>query len=234
MSRLKKLEAKLGITFQDQSLLALALTPRIDRRSVLDNNEKLRFLGNGMINALVTEYIYLSASDHTDEEMVRFKDIMMDGERIATIALNMGLWEHLRLQDPGKTWSRAKTLKICFEAIVGAVYLDQGGEVCREFLGRHLFAPLTSLSVPPAKVVDTSSSPKHKLNQELFAAWKMHPGYSAAPTGTPKQPKFTVTVFAGPEKLGQGEGRSVKAAETAAARNALKNRIYAKKPAPDL
>jgi ribonuclease III len=228
---LELLEAKLGVKFHDQALLLSALTHSsyilIKEDHPVPDNERLEFLGDAVIHLLVAEYVYLS-DNYSEGVMTDLRTKMVNGQRIASLAMNLDLWPYI-LADYKETRLDKKTiLGDCFEAIVGALHLDQGGEACREFLARHLFIPL-----PPAKRGRRIAvNPKLRLNNEVQESLREYPRYFTRQSGTLEKPRFTISVYAGGREIGRGAGETIKGAEYRAVANALHYKLY-KKP-PDL
>ena len=133
------LAERLGVDLSDPALLARALTHR-SHGSV--NNERLEYLGDAVLSFLVAEMLFLRFPDASEGELSRFRASLVSGEALAATAASLGLGEQLLLGE-GEMKSgghrRATILADALEAVVGAVYLDQGIEAARQVAGR-LFA----------------------------------------------------------------------------------------------
>ena len=209
---------KLGHVFHSQHLLQLALT---HRSAGEDNNERLEFLGDALLNFLIAETLLERFPDLREGELTRLRARIVSRDSLARVARSIGLGNYLTLgagEAKGRGRERDSILADATEAVIGAVYLDGGHEACRTSVLRIFAVSLRDLA-PGAQVKD----PKTELQEWLQARGMPLPEYTVVRTdGAPHNQIFTVAcrVLALPERV-QGSGRSRRAAEQAAARKSL-------------
>jgi ribonuclease-3 len=210
-----RLEEALGHTFSDRSLLERALTHRSHDPAF--SNERLEFLGDSVLEFVVTGYLY--ASSGLDEGMMtKVRVSVVSRAALAEVAGRIGVGEAVVLgsgEAEAGGRRKASILADTLEALLGAVYLDGGIESARRVVLAH-WAPL---------IADQMAAPgerdyKTRL-QELLAQGGQTPSYMAEGEGPEHARVFFATVAAGGRVLGMGMGTSKKRAEQAAARQAL-------------
>jgi ribonuclease-3 len=205
--------------FADPALLRQALTHRSAGRP---HNERLEFLGDGMLNAVVAEALFARWPTADEGSLTRLRASLVNGETLAEIARGIGLGDRLLL-GPGELRSggfrRDSILSDALEAVIGAVYLDGGWQACRE-------AVLALLGERIAQVEPRSTlkDPKTLLQEHLQARQLPLPTYSLlGESGEDHAPRFLARCEVPDLGLtGQGEGHSKRSAEQAAARAVLK------------
>lgn len=215
------LEADLGHTFADPQLLRLALTHRsvsADDPSRPDN-ERLEFLGDAVLQLVVTDTLYHTYPDLSEGEMAKVRAAVVSRPALAVVARRLDLGSKVELA-PGeeRTGGRNKDsiLADAVEALIGAVYLDAGVESARSVITSHWSDVIAERAKSPG-VKDY----KTRL-QEHLAQDGTRPEYSVEGTGPDHKRTFTAVVQVDGSVLGSGAGRSKKAAEQEAARKALK------------
>ncbi|HUU61547.1 MAG TPA: ribonuclease III [Acidimicrobiia bacterium] len=210
-----RLEEALGHTFSDRSLLERALTHRSHDPAF--SNERLEFLGDSVLEFVVTGYLY--ASSGLDEGMMtKVRVSVVSRAALVEVAGRIGVGEAVVLgsgEAEAGGRRKASILADTLEALLGAVYLDGGIESARRVVLAH-WAPL---------IADQMAAPgerdyKTRL-QELLAQGGQTPSYMAEGEGPEHARVFFATVAAGGRVLGMGMGTSKKRAEQAAARHAL-------------
>jgi ribonuclease-3 len=210
-----RLEEALGHTFSDRSLLERALTHRSHDPAA--SNERLEFLGDSVLEFVVTGYLY--ASSGLDEGMMtKVRVSVVSRAALVEVAGRIGVGEAVVLgsgEAEAGGRRKASILADTLEALLGAVYLDGGVEAVRRVVLAH-WAPL---------IADQMAAPgerdyKTRL-QELLAQGGQTPSYVAEGEGPEHARVFFATVAAGGQVLGMGMGTSKKRAEQAAARHAL-------------
>lgn len=218
------LEAKIGYVFRKPELLALALI----HRSYLNpkeatpetTNERLEFLGDSVLNMLVTELLYRTFPQLPEGELSKKKSIIVSGRALADTAMEWGLGEYLRMsKGESKAGGRAKEsiLADAFEAVIGAVYLDGGIEPCRSLLSKVHFPRVRSFLSD-----SIFANFKSLLLEKLQANGMGAPEYRVlAESGPEHSKKFTIEVVVQDKGVAQGNGSSKKKAEQEAARQAL-------------
>lgn len=208
----------LGHRFSDPDLLTLALT---HRSAGGHNNERLEFLGDALINAIVAEALYLQHRKLEEGDLSRLRASLVNQEALADVARELDLGSYLTL-GPGELKSggyrRASILADALEALVGAVFLDAGFEAAQSAVQRLLSARLAA-----PQSVESLKDPKTKLQELVQARDLPLPVYAvAAVRGEAHQQIFHVSCSIDKLQIRtQGEAGSRRAAEQDAARRAL-------------
>lgn len=215
---------KLGLTFDNVELLVTALTHRSyvneHRKSVSEHNERLEFLGDAVLELVVTEYLYNNYDD-PEGVLTNWRSALVRTESIGAAAVILGFEPLLRLsrgEKRGTPRARAQILANAFEAVIGAIYLDQGYEAARKFIA-------DSLLVTFEEILKTGSwmDPKSNLQELAQSKDGFTPQYKVLSEEGPDHDKtFTVGVFVNGDLKGQGVGPSKQAAQVVAAEAALK------------
>ncbi len=218
------LERTLGFRFRDPALLRIALTHRstLNERpeSGVQDNERLEFLGDAIIGAVVAEQLYRAFPDATEGVLTLMRAELVRQSALARWARGMGLAQHLlvgRGEEQRGGRERDGLLASAFEALLGAVYLDQGYGAAQQFI-----APLVAELLPSLSPSSQPLDPKSELQSRVQARFRMLPVYEVvAIEGPEHKPTFTVEVAAEGGICARGIGASKQAAEQEAARRAL-------------
>ena len=209
------LERILGHTFADENLLRRAVTHRSYDPD--GSNERLEFLGDAVLEFVITSYLYAS-SGRNEGEMTKVRISVVNQDALEAVARSIGVGEAVLL-DAGEEETggrhKASILADTLEALLGAVYLDAGLEAARAVILAHWAPLLAERSEAPG---DLDS--KSRLQEALARAGQV-PAYASQGEGPDHARVFFATVAAGGRVLGSGTGTSKKAAEQAAARHAL-------------
>jgi ribonuclease III len=221
----ESLAEALGIHIQDPTLLQMALTHRSyiyeTSGDGLNSNERLEFLGDSILAFISADYLYRSFPDLNEGELSDLRAALVRGETLANFAQDIQLGNFL-LMGKGEQSSGGsqRVLASAFEAVLGALYLDQGLEAVQRFLMPWL-EPLASKIVSKRLFKDPKS-----LFQELAQAQdSITPSYRLVNQEGPSHNReFTVEVLLGEKVAGKGKGRNKQAAEQEAARAALHSR----------
>jgi len=226
VEELAAVQQVLGVSFNDPLLLRQALIHGSfsNENPVLAPipNERLEFLGDAVLGLVVAARLYLDFPHFSEGEMTRLRAVLVRRDTLARVARSIGLGSYLYLgkgEDATDGRNKAANLAGALEAVIGAVYLDQGLETVTDFINRLLDAEL-------AKAVSKRSDANYKseLQELLQAREQKTPSYHVVETSGPDHDKrFTVEVRLGDTILGRGSGKSKKAAETAAAETVLKH-----------
>ncbi len=218
-------EAVLGITFQDASLLRLALTHRSyvyeTPGAALATNERMEFLGDSILALISADFLYRTFPTLTEGELTDVRAVLVRTETLATFARSLSLGDHLRMgKGEQGTKESPRVLASAFEAVLGAVFLDQGLGRVQQFLLPKL-EPIATNIVEKRLFKDSKS-----LFQEVAQAREsITPSYHLASQEGPSHNRtFTVEVMLGETVAGRGQGRNKQSAEQEAARNALESR----------
>jgi ribonuclease III len=225
VEHLSRLEEKLSLTFNNKELLRQALTHRSylnENPSLkLAHNERLEFLGDAVIELVVTEALFARYPEKPEGEMTSFRAALVNAKMLAEVAASIELNDFLLLsrgeaKDTGR--ARQYILANAFEAVVGAIYLDLGYEACKKFLE-------SSVLVHLEKVVAERlyKDPKSLFQEEAQERVGVTPNYEVMKEWGPDHDRhFVVGVFLGKELVAEGEGPSKQAAQEVAARNGLR------------
>lgn len=219
-------EAIIGIEFHDPALLTQALT---HRSFVNENegdgdgrdNERLEFLGDAVLDLIVADMLYRKYP-HVDEgELTQLRAALVKTESLAHLGANCRLGEFLRIGHGEElTGGRGRLTILCraFEAVIGAIYLDQGMEAVVEFVVPPLLALLDDI-IDRGAHIDARS----ELQERIQARLNITPDYRVTSAEGPEHEKeFRVEVAIGDRLMGSGIGGSKRAAAQEAARAALK------------
>jgi ribonuclease III len=221
----EQLETVLGIHFQNPQLLTLALTHRSYIYETAGegqtSNERLEFLGDSILALVSAEFLYRTFPHLAEGELTDARAILVRTETLATFAREINLWNFL-LMGKGEQNSGGgqRVLASAFEAILGAIYLDQGLMAVQDFLLPRL-TPLAQTIISKRLFKDNKS-----LFQELAQAHDgITPSYRLlSQEGPSHNREFTVEVMLGDQIAGKGQGRNKQTAEQEAARVALESR----------
>jgi ribonuclease-3 len=219
---------KLDVTFHDIDLLVTAFTHRSylneHKKTVREHNERLEFLGDAVLELVVTEYLY---SNYQEPEgvLTNWRSSLVRTESIGAAAIKYGFETLLRLsrgEKRGTERARAQILANSFEAVVGALYLDQGYETAKDFITKSILSTFEQIL--------TSGSwmdPKSHLQELAQSQETATPAYKVMSEEGPDHDKiFTVGVYVNSKLRGKGTGPSKQAAQQHAAEAAL---IYYRK-----
>jgi ribonuclease-3 len=220
-------EKKIELTFHDKGLLQQAFTHRSyineNRASGLSHNERLEFLGDAVLELVITDFLYKEFPAQDEGTLTSYRSALVNATTCSDIALTLSVNEFLLLskgesKDTGR--ARQYILANALEAIIGAIYLDQGYDSAKGFIEKN-FTPLIQKIMDEGLHIDAKS-----LFQEKAQEFDGHtPAYKTVKeTGPDHDKKFTVAVFVGAEKVAEGEGKSKQDAEQSAAVSALKVR----------
>lgn len=217
-------EKSATISFKDKALLRQAFTHRSylneNKASGLEHNERLEFLGDAVLELVITDYLFKKYTDKPEGELTAFRSALVNANTLADVALKMGMNDFLLLSHgESKDTGRARTyiLANTFEALLGAIYLDQGYESVRDFISKNVFHLIDEV-VKHGTWIDSKSRFQEKAQENTSVT----PLYKTVKeTGPDHDKNFTVGVYVGSELIATGEGRSKQDAEQNAAKRAL-------------
>ena len=224
MPHLAQLQARLGCQFRDERLLRLALThPSLAHEcgEPLPHNQRLEFLGDAVLQMVLTEKLFAQFPDFDEGQLSKSRAKLVNGDMLASLGRALGLGEHLILsrgEESNGGRERSSILADALEAVLGAIFLDAGPAVARDFILREFEPALDELETLPG-----IENPKGELQELLQASSAMAPEYIiVSATGPDHDRVFECTVHHGGVELARGFGKSKKAAESDAALAALK------------
>lgn len=220
---LRPLEQLLGTVFEDKDLLRTSLVHRSYLNEnpgfKLPHNERLEFLGDAVLELVVTDYLY-HHYNLPEGELTNLRAAVVRGEMLSRIAEELLLDDYLLLsrgerKDTGK--ARQYILANAVEAVIGAVYLDQGYDAARKLIEQYVISKLEEVLANGLHI--DAKSKFQELAQEKF---RTTPSYQVLhESGLDHAKHFIVGVFVGSTKWGEGDGSSKQEAQQAAARQAL-------------
>jgi ribonuclease-3 len=224
MKDFSKLEDKIGVSFTDNNLLKQALVHRSylneNPSFELDHNERLEFLGDAVLELVVTEHLY-QHYPNPEGELTNWRASLVNAKMLAALAKKVDLDKFLYLSrgeakdKNGK--ARDYILANAFEAVIGAIYLDQGYAAASEFINRIVLPELPEI-LEKKLYVDPKSSFQEAAQEKLGIT----PHYEVSEESGPDHAKhFVVAVMIGDELVAQGEGTSKQEAQEKAARAGL-------------
>ena len=201
---------KLGLEFNDISRLVTALTHRSyvneHRKSTSNHNERLEFLGDAVLELVVTEYLF-NNFDEPEGILTSWRAALVRTESIGEAGKALGYEPLVRMsrgEKQGSDNARARILANAFEAVTGAIYLDQGYEASKQFINKYIISKL-----PGILKEESWRDPKSHL-QEVSQRIDNHtPQYRVLSESGPDHDKtFVIGVFVGDSNRGQGTGSS--------------------------
>lgn len=218
-----KLEQKLNIEFKNKDLLKQAFCHRSylneNPSFLLEHNERLEFLGDAVLELVITEYLYRKYRQ-PEGELTNWRAALVNYQSLARMADKLGFEDYLLLsrgeaKDTGK--ARQYILANALEAFLGALYLDQGLEKSRDFIERNLVKEL-----PRILKEGLHKDSKSLFQEQAQERVKITPTYQVLKEWGPDHAKsFVIGVFLEEELVAEGEGSSKQEAEEVAAKKAL-------------
>ena len=215
---------KLGFEFKDINLLITALTHRSyvneHRQSVKEHNERLEFLGDAVLELVTSDFLYRNYNE-PEGIMTAWRAALVRTESIGAAGEELGYGPLVRLskgEKHGSTRAHAVILADCFEAVIGAIYLDQGYQAASDFIAKHILVKID-------KILEDGSwrDPKSYLQELAQHHDGSTPSYRVLSEEGPDHDKtFTVGVYVAGKLRGKGTGHSKQEAEGAAAAEAVK------------
>lgn len=219
--------AHLGGNFAKIELLITALTHRSylneHKKSASEHNERLEFLGDAVLELVVTEYLYINYIE-PEGILTNWRSSLVRTESIGAAASRLGVEPLLRLsrgEKRGTERARGQILANAFEAIVGALYLERGYEACKVFITENILSTFDD-------ILKTGSwmDPKSRLQEIVQSQVGATPSYRVlSEEGPDHEKEFTVGVYVDDKLIGKGNGPSKQTAQVAAATSALKKYI---------
>lgn len=236
MKELRLLEGSLQVSFSDYSLLERALTHRSfvneNPENVLEDNERLEFLGDAVLDFVVGAYLYNRFPEMDEGELTTLRAALVKTRTLAGFARELEIGQFLRLgygEEENGGRKRHPILCAAFEAVVGAIYLDQGVEIVQDLVERLADPALVKIR-ENALHIDAKS----EFQVWAQAQYNITPHYNVTGSTGPDHAKiFTVQVLIGDEPWGEGSGSSKQAAAQQAAGAALaqvEQRFVARSP----
>lgn len=217
-------EKAIGITFVNKTILTQAFIHRSyineNPRSGLEHNERLEFLGDAVIELVVTDYLYRNYPTQNEGDLTAYRSALVNAVIMGEVAAALNMNDYLLLskgeqKDTGR--ARQTILANTYESFVGALYLDQGYDACDSFVKTSLLSRLE-------EIIKTKSwkDAKSQIQEEAQERVGITPAYKVIGEVGPDHDKhFTIGIFFGDKKIAEGKGRSKQEGEQKAALAAL-------------
>ncbi len=224
MNDFSVLENKLNFDFKNKDLLAQAFCHRsyINENPAfpLGHNERLEFLGDAVLELVVTEYLYNNYTNETEGNLTSWRAALVNAKILSETSRELGLDLFILLSkgEAGEVGrNKQSILADTLEALVGAIYLDGGYKACKKFIETHLITKLSRILE-----LGLNKDSKSRFQEEAQSREGVTPSYKVFGESGPDHRKlFVLGVFIGEELIAQGKGFSKQEAEEEAARNAL-------------
>lgn len=215
----------MGLEFKNVAILETALTHRSwlnEHRKLrgLEHNERLEFLGDAVLELVTTDYLFRNFPKQPEGILTNWRSALVRTESIGAVADRLGAWDMLHLsrgEKQANDRARVQIMANTFEALVGALYLDQGYEAAKAFITNNLLVTLD-------EIIATGSwqDPKSQYQEQTQAQEGITPSYKVISEEGPDHDKiFTVGVYVEGDLRGQGSGPSKQIAQQAAAQKAI-------------
>lgn len=224
---LRVVENAIGHVFAEPELLVRALSHRswinAQGGDPIDSNERLEFLGDAVLDLVITDYLYLTRSDEDEGKLSKIKSLVVSAKVLAEVARPLGIGNHIllsRSEEKAGGGERESILADAWESLIGAIYLDAGYGAAEAFLHRTLVPRLLEFMEDAALANYKSALLEHAQSKGIGP-----PRYEVEKTSGPEHgKKYHIRVVIQGEVWGRGSGLSKKDAEQAAARKALDSR----------
>ena len=220
---MEKIEKTIGVTFKDKDLITRAFTHRsfLNENHAADrHNERLEYLGDAVLEFLISKYLFTKYPDRAEGDLTSFRSAVVKTNTLAEVSRGLNFGEFLRMSHgEEKTGGREKDYLLAntFEAVLGAIYLDQGMRKADAFLRKTLY-PRVQHIVDNRLDID----PKTQFQELAQDHKKITPTYELLSEKGPDHDKiFTMAVYLGDTEYGRGTGSSKQRAEEAAAEKSV-------------
>ena len=221
---MQNFQEKISYNFKDKNLLKQAFLHRSylneHKDLELEHNERLEFLGDAVLELVVTDWLYKNYPGEPEGELTAYRAALVNANTCADLASDLGMNDLLLLsKGEAKDKGRARQIILAnaFEALIGAIYQDGGYDSAKAFIAQTVF-PKAGEMIKKNLIEDYKSAFQHKA-QELEG---ITPTYKVlAETGPDHDKKFTVGLYLGTDKISEGAGHAKQEAEQAAAHAGL-------------
>jgi len=229
MKDISLFEQSIDVQFKSKELLTQAFLHRSylneHRNLNIEHNERLEFLGDAVLELVVTDFLFSRFPEKAEGELTAYRSALVNTNTLSSVAGELNMGDYLLLsKGEAKDIGRARQyiLANTYEALVGALYLDQGYDVAGKFIGNTIF-PLID------EIVEKNLWRDHKSYFQEKAQEKENitPSYQTLREEGPDHDRqFIVGVFLGEKNIAEGEGKSKQEAEQEAAKNALQKKKW--------
>lgn len=225
--KLSELEKKININFKNKDLLKQALIHRSylneNANFHLKHNERLEFLGDAVLELVVTEFLYNTYPDKPEGELTNLRASLVNSQMLSELAFELDLDEYIYLsrgeaQENSKGKARRYILANAVEALIGSIYLDQNYKKAKKFIEQYFLVKLPEILIKKIYI-----DPKSKFQEVAQEKEKITPSYEVLKESGPDHDKhFQVGVYLEKKLIAKGEGSSKQEAQVSAAKEALK------------
>lgn len=227
MINYKEFLEKTNVAMTDIKLIKQAFTHRSyineNREMNLEHNERLEFLGDAVLELVVTDFLYKEFPDKTEGDMTSLRSALVNAVTLADVAGELDVNDYLLLskgesRDTGR--ARQYILANTMESIIGAIYMDAGYDEAKKFITKYVTPRVTGI-IADGSWIDNKSKFQEKAQDEV----SITPSYKTVKeTGPDHDKRFEVGVYLGKDLVAKGEGKSKQDAEQDAAKKALESK----------
>ncbi|HAM88260.1 MAG: Ribonuclease 3 [Candidatus Falkowbacteria bacterium GW2011_GWC2_38_22] len=226
MKEFSKLEKKIGITFLNENYIKQAVVHRSyineHPQFELGHNERLEFLGDAVLEIVVTEFLFLNYPKTPEGDLTNWRASLVNSKMLSLIAQEIGLEKYLYLSrgeaKDDNSKARQYILANAVEALIGGIYLDQGIEAAKKFVTKFMLSKLDNI-LSNKLFMD----PKSRFQEKSQEIHKTTPHYKVLKESGPDHEKtFEVGLFLGEELISKGKGTSKQEAQVDAAERGIK------------
>lgn len=228
---IEEFQKHINVVFRNKTLLEQAFIHRSyineNPRSGFSHNERLEFLGDAVLELIVTEFLYKKFPDHNEGDLTAYRSALVNAVTLGDVAEGLLFNDMMKLskgEAKDVTRARSSILADAYEALVGALYLDQGYDITKEFITRTVLQKTEEI-IKKGLHKDAKSFVQEK-SQDLFGVTPVYKVVSEE--GPDHDKRFTVGIYFADECIAEGEGKSKQEAETSAARNTLVKKGWVK------
>lgn len=229
MKNLSKLEESIGVKFKNKDLINTAIVHRsyINEHPEfkLDHNERLEFLGDAVLEIVVTKYLYHNFSN-PEGDLTNWRASLVNGSNLAKTAQKLGIEDFLMMSKGESKDSNSKARQYiianAIEALIGAIYLDRGMKVVEQFIDKNILSGLEEI-IEKKLYIDSKSDFQEKSQEKEGIT----PSYKVLGTSGPDHNRiFKIGVYLDKKLIATGKGTSKQEAQTEAARKALEKKDW--------
>lgn len=216
------LKHRLGIQLKDWTLVEQALTHRSylneNKCWPLEHNERLEYLGDAVLELVTTDHLFRTYPNSSEGELTQFRSKIVQNERLAQIGERFGIWDAMYLskgERRSEGRARERIVACTVEALIGAIYLDQGFRFASSFITKHILQEIDDALL-------TTKDAKSKFQEKAQAMEGVTPTYRVmSESGLDHAKHFVVGVYLGSAMVATGAGSAKRLAEEEAAKAAL-------------
>ena len=226
MKKFEEFAQKMGVVFNDIGLLRTACTHRSylneNKGAGLEHNERLEFLGDAVLELIITYFLFKKYPKKNEGDLTSYRAALVNTVSLSRVAESLGVNDYMLLsrgEEKDKGRARSIILADSVEAIIGAIYIDQGYSAAANFVSRHLLEVIDIDEIVSKKLWLDAKSRFQERAQEMT---NFTPAYKTLKeTGPDHDKQFTLGVFLGSVQVALGTGPSKQEAEQKAAEKAL-------------